>query len=517
MSGSVWNPVGWINTTSADLINFIQNGMGAIVRTVASKLQEEVDASDFGSGRDAIVRAIVYANNLYRDNRWFESDLYTAPRTVKFSGVWNIAGDPIPVPSGIILDGRNATMIGTGNSATANTCFVSGYVDGSGVLRSNIGTPAEPPAHIINFMQIKGFKFINFAKAIQLQNCLTGCLITGNTFSRCWQNAVLDFCYYSGFTYNVSREPDVTSPAVAASPLAAFEFNGFVNAQELNALSIEKRALGIKITGGVNGLGITNVSIENGTTGIQFAGEVNPLSIGAGCYFESLTGTAIDLTENSAHRAVSIDHVWFNLCGTAIAGRTMSGGNIGANNYFLNCTNDVTFTDPTSVIELKLNRQRIPDVGSTVPVAFPKVSVPRSTLFESPYSIYSNISGEDVIRNQGPLGSIPRFAYFGFNAHIGSAIPFCSVSATGTATQTIYVDTKIVWDDYVMGIFSLKHSDNISTYQINGRFYGTAVTLDNAAGKTVVASNNAGFVRLALSTFNNASTSVAVEGIVRMV
>lgn len=49
MSGSVWNPVGWINTAFAEFINFLQRGVGAVVRTVAEKLYESVSVLDFGA------------------------------------------------------------------------------------------------------------------------------------------------------------------------------------------------------------------------------------------------------------------------------------------------------------------------------------------------------------------------------------------------------------------------------------------------------------------------------------
>lgn len=55
MSGSVWNPVGWINTAFADFISYLQVGTGTIVRTVAAKLlglRKSID--EYGAVADGI-------------------------------------------------------------------------------------------------------------------------------------------------------------------------------------------------------------------------------------------------------------------------------------------------------------------------------------------------------------------------------------------------------------------------------------------------------------------------------
>lgn len=54
MSGSIWNPNGWINTAFASLISFLQGGVGAIVRTVQDKLRETVSLEDFGAVGDGV-------------------------------------------------------------------------------------------------------------------------------------------------------------------------------------------------------------------------------------------------------------------------------------------------------------------------------------------------------------------------------------------------------------------------------------------------------------------------------
>ncbi len=54
MSGSVWNPVGWINTAFADFISYLQRGVGAIVRTVQDKLTDTVSAAEFGAKGDGV-------------------------------------------------------------------------------------------------------------------------------------------------------------------------------------------------------------------------------------------------------------------------------------------------------------------------------------------------------------------------------------------------------------------------------------------------------------------------------
>lgn len=53
MSGSVWNPSGYLNTLFASAVNFLQNKVGAILRTVQSKLEDEVSIADFGASPSA--------------------------------------------------------------------------------------------------------------------------------------------------------------------------------------------------------------------------------------------------------------------------------------------------------------------------------------------------------------------------------------------------------------------------------------------------------------------------------
>ena len=101
MSGSVWNPVGWINTAFANFINFLQRCVGAVTRTVASKLEEQVSVFDFMTEEQiADVRA---GTALLDVTAAVRTALATGPVKV-YGGVYKIT-DTLTVTHNISTDG----------------------------------------------------------------------------------------------------------------------------------------------------------------------------------------------------------------------------------------------------------------------------------------------------------------------------------------------------------------------------------------------------------------------------
>lgn len=67
MSGSIWNPNGWINTASAAFISFLQAGVGAILRTLQDKAREQISVKDYGAAGDGVTNdaAAIEAAGIY--------------------------------------------------------------------------------------------------------------------------------------------------------------------------------------------------------------------------------------------------------------------------------------------------------------------------------------------------------------------------------------------------------------------------------------------------------------------
>lgn len=504
----------------ASAINFLQSGTGAVVRTLQAVLRGRVRIRDFGAVCDgatddtaAIQAAIVFASQQFPSNSWFDPvyALLTkvAPRTVDFEGATCKITGKLLLPSGVSLRGDQATLIGTGNTSSDNTCIETAYWNGA-TLTSNVAT--SPETQVIQAARIQGFRFINFKLALNLYDFTAGCKVEDVELGNCYQGMVANRCFYARFI-NISVRENVT---LAASTLPALDFQNFVNAEHLESISVVGRILGIQFTGAFNGTGLRTITVENGTNGIKWTGEVNPCEVGAGCYFESLTGIALDFTTASAHRAVTIDNVWFNNCGTAIAGVQMISGRIGKGNYYLNCTNKVVINDTLSLIDVEVPASLVSDAASTLPTVPAGFSIGSGCRVVYPLTVVSNVNGTAQTRSTAMVDQYADLPYFGQVGHVSGQVAFCTTSHTGTTTATVNIDTKITFDVYVMGIFYVKIVDSGGNTFINGRFYGTTVVLDTAAGKTVTVSNNGGYVRLSLSTFNT-PVDAQCEGIVRIV
>jgi hypothetical protein len=499
-------------SSGSSLVGF--STAGGTARTVQARLRDSVNVKDFGAVGNgttddtaAIQAAINFAAAQYPANTWFTNTAYSVPRVVDFpSAVYKIAGSKLLIPNGVVLRGNQSTLVGTGNTVSDNVCFETAYVSGSSVI-TNIGTTAETQR--VQYARIEGFKFVNFKTALNLYNFNEGCRVADCAFTNCYQALIADRCFYATF-YNLGNR-EATSLAASTAP--AFDFRNFVNVEQLESIFCTNRILGIQFSGGVNGLALRNCTVEEGTNGIKFTGEVNPLNIDS-CYFETLTGVALDFTDASAHRAVTIDNNWFMSCATGISGVQMLGGKIGRGNYFSSVTTKVSISDVVSTIKVELPFVRLPDNASLLPALASGYTLGAGVWVEQPTQVYENTTGATLV--QQTFGGLTPLPFSGQSGFVSGKVPFCDHSKTAGTTFDVRIDTKIVYDGYLMYVFALTLTDNAGSYRIEGRGYGTTLYLDQATGKTVTASNNGGFLRLTVSSLTHPSSTYSCEGIVRM-
>lgn len=140
MSGSIWNPNGWINTASAAFISFLQRGLGALERTVESKLQDTVSVFDFMSQEQIVdVRAGTKLLDTVAAIRAAIASM--SKGTVYFPpGTYSVSA-PVRVPDGIDLVGasRNSVRIYKSTATTLNVTLVAtSVVAYGGVLPSDL-------------------------------------------------------------------------------------------------------------------------------------------------------------------------------------------------------------------------------------------------------------------------------------------------------------------------------------------------------------------------------------------
>lgn len=501
------------------LIGVKRTATGAVATTqhAANENRSLCVKTDFAAVGDgstddtAAIQAAITAAGAAFDADWFSTTNHTTPRIVDFpTAAYKISGTKLLVPRGVILRGNGSVLIGSGNTVSDNVCFETAYFSGASLV-TNVGT--SPETHRVQFSKIQGFKFRNFKQAFNLFNFNEGCEVLDCAFFNCYQNVYADRSWYSRFVNLGSRE----ATALAASTAPAYQFLNFVNAMTIESVMCTNRVLGMKFSGGVNSLALKHVSIEAGTNGIEFDDNVNPMDIDS-CYFEALTGIALDFTSGGGTNAITIDNNWFHDCATCISGANMLGGLIGRGNYYSGTiTTRVSITDNVSAIKVELPFLRTSSTAGSLRPALPSgYSFGKAVWVDYPVQNYTNATGITEVQ-QSYSGGLTPLPFSGKQGFISGKVAFCDHAKTAGTTFDVTVDTKIEYDGYLMAIFSITIVDNISSYRMDGRTCGTTVYADAAAGKTITASNTGGYLRLTFSSFSHPSSTYTCEGIVRMV
>ncbi|MEN3760235.1 hypothetical protein [Aeromonas veronii] len=418
----------------------------------------------------------------------------------------------VPIPSGVIVDLNNSLIGGDGvdpDDDSGCEAFVTGYIDTDGVLKSNLSLGDEVGR--VMSAQLINWRAVNLKKFFHAKNF--------NEASVCQYGYAYDVqqvfkgvrCFYGAFRHCVSRG------SAGGTLLPAFDFDAFVNIMDLDGLVAVGRQNLQRISGGINGLHVRNQSYEDGGTGLTVTGEVYPALFSCN-YFEGLTVKGIDLSDPSTKRSVVIDNNWFYNTPIGIHGASLLGGRVGYGNHFLDCDINVKIDDNLSTLIVDIPPARLPDNASLKPV-FPVDKYILGQAVDVRYRVhnYSDITGE-TLAAQNYAGDRPMdMPYSGRQGFVPGNVAFCDVAmiAGSGSSFTVIVDSKISFDNYVMYSFRLRVVDNLADRMVSGHGYGEAVVVEHSTGTpiTVTASNEGGYLRLTLGTFDG--SSFTCEGVLR--
>jgi hypothetical protein len=486
-----------------------------------------VSVLDFGAVGDgvtddtaAIQAAINFAAAGVPNSTWTigpdasPTTAYNKSRVVDFpSKIYRIQGTLL-LPNAIILNGNNSTLVGNGYSNTDNNCIETAYITG-GVIASNIGTPYESLR--VQASGVQNLRFIKFKTGLKFQNFNEQSYVRDCTFVDCRQSMYLDSCFYADFQNIASRG----GFANIGAGVAAIEFVRSVNIINAVNISVTDRDIAFYVSGGCYGMVFKHCAAEGGIDGFKIIDETGGLSF-IGCYFEALSGIAIEFLDAINKNDVVIDGCFFSTVVTAIKGQRLLSGRI-ENNYFNIVTNTVWVTDNLSAIKVRLNPARVAgNANAGVPAPSGLVVPNNSVELQYPVHAFDPVSGNTACLAVSSVDCATPLPFLGKQGEVANGIPFCQYAKTSGTTFDINIDTQIYFGVHSLIIFSLKISDFTGTHLIAGRAIGNVIVLDNnPSSKTVTISGVGGggqLIRLTVGSFSNPTGAmIPVEGIVRMV
>lgn len=414
----------------------------------------------------------------------------------------------VPICDGVLLDLQGSAIVGPG-IGSATDLFQSGYLN-AGVLTANVAL--APGTQYLKHAGIRNGRISNCGKALNILNAIDNCEFTNLYFLDCERAVYVVASFYSIFFNLFSRG------TAAASALSAYYFANAVNVENIQSMFVTDRSLGFEIgAGGAYGLKFLNCSAEQGGTGVKINGSTGPVEFDT-CYFEGLTGDAITLNNAGPKLYTRVHNCFFN----TITGAGVRGGPDGTqllidyNNQFLACGTNVINNDNFFAYgQIEIPTAVVADNGvPTLPAGWSLGD--KSRIFHE-YQAQDSVSGLCLAKTKVHGTNKIAFEHEGDGGAVTAGVAFNAVSFTGIVTAiNVRVDGKIVYNKYGANLmFRFTVADNLGTYEIYGFIFGDTVKQLDATGKTVAVSNNGGFVRLTLASFNHPSGAVGISGTVR--
>ena len=272
--------------STADAVTFIQEGTGAVSRSIQSKARDSVSVADFGAVGDgvtddtaAIQAAIDYCTGDGKQALYFPANVvgkyYKITSTLIINGRLNIFGDG-PFSTTIIAVGfTSGQYILDFDNLAASVVYFGGVSDIT--LRSDNSLAVG--------MRIKNLSYM-LNKNVQLYGLLSGIFITG---TNCFSNFFEEVTCYSITTYGVYMD---TFTGGGHYLFNGCTFTGNIGLYVSNASVTDS-------------LSILNCNFEQAVANdVYIAGTVRGLTI-SGCRSEGLNGASSFLLEPAAAQIVS--------------------------------------------------------------------------------------------------------------------------------------------------------------------------------------------------------------------
>ena len=462
-----------------------------------------INVKDYGAVGDGVSDDTVAINSAILKAALVDGGKIIAP----FSN-YLISGTII-IPRNVEIDFCNSNITGSGIGSSTDL-FQTGYLSGGKVV-TNIGGPDE--AHLIVHSSVKNATIWNCGKVFNLLNWIDNSEISNIKFWNCGYAVYADRCWYGRFINLFSRD------SANGATNAAFHFTDFVNVMQIESVFAAHRDLGIEIENGANGQVLLNCSAEGCKTGIKVSGETGPLKFDT-CYIENNTEVGVDLSGLGFKYDVTFENCFFNTCKIAIRSdnSTSGGANVSVreNNRFLSCETKLDasgnfYNYGKTEIESEIIS------GNGYPILPVGYLLGTKTRLDYDNLIFDSTSGVGLIRTKVHGSTLIPFNHEGNSGSpMAGTVAFCVHSKSTGTTFSIYVDTKIVFQQHAALLaYKLQISDNNGTYEIYGFIFGDQVKMEDTSGKTVAVSNNTGYIRLTISTFSHPTGVYSITGIVR--
>lgn|SRR5574337_1133502 len=408
------------------------------------------------------------------------------------------------------LKGSTINGAGVGSGILFETATLVG-----GVPTSNVGTPDG--SRLVACSSVRDGVIKNSGRAFNLFNYLDNCELCDLHFVDCTYNVYADNCYYGRFINLFSRG------TAGGAANAAFYFANFANVCEIQSVFCQGRLMGFEFSGIVNALSLRTCSVEDGTTGMKFSGSVGAVSIDS-CYFESLTGTGIDMSAATNKLNITVANSFFYNLHKGIAGKQLISGRIGPGNNFDTISGNYIeiLDDFDSYVEVHLPVAVYSSANplTQLPALNPKFSVGAKCKVIAPEVAYNNATGLPIARENGSIGRVVDLPYTGTSGNVQGGIAFSNIMKSGSSPSiTVSVQTGISFEAYVIGVFKVVIADYDGSYTFQGRFFGSSAFLDAApVGKTLTINNVGGYCQFVFANFTHPSgaSAVSVEGVIRI-
>lgn len=475
---------------------------------------QDVSAEQFGAKSDNVT------DDTAAIQRWVEYTGRLGGGTLKLTqGNTYYVPDTVIVPSFVSIDLNGCTMRGNRGGGSTASMFKTGYFDGGGVLVTNVGAATD--ITIVDGLQIKNGRILEAYRGMEFTNANRTCAIENMTFTGCAQSWLLYRCW-SMKLENCFTDTD------SDFNIPSYKWEQAINAVVCNQV----RAItdfGFEFSGGITGSGsivLINCDVEGSNNrAFYFQGQFYGVHW-VGGYFEGIPGCVYDFADVTQMTAT-----WtgtFNFLSGVLIREPVSltatlDGEWDTSNSILGATpglpypSQLNLSHPRNKIKFRLAGNF--DTTTTLP-GYVITGGSTQPDIECISTRWGTGPGDVLSKNISSAGVIPLH----YSGDVGRAftnqVAFAThqAFAPGNPTIVILVTTKIVWrPDTIFAKYRFTVTDNVGTYNLFGDVYGDfAKSQDGVVGKTIVASNAGGFLRLELSGFTHPTGVYTCMGTVQL-